>query len=249
MHRLRLYAPLIGLMISILLICDTLAFKVIVIKGHDFAVSGLIFPLGFLLASVITEVYGYALAGRIIWVQMLCQATFILTVNLFVIMPSSGDSLVTAHYFYIYHQFWHVLLGSTCAVVAAYFINDIMMSKLKIYLSGNYFIIRFVISNVISAGILVFISYPMNLYGLYSIDKILIVAFDTWIFKIFLAIILFPVAIFLQNTIKRIEKLDYFDYGISYNPFTVFNEHVQGINKFGEHGMDKGWQHEDCSNH
>src|SRR5262245_38051481 len=122
MYKLKLYAPLIGLMISVLLICDSLAFKVITINGFDFAVSGLIFPFGFLLASVITEVYGYALAGRIIWAQILCQASFILTVNLFVLLPSSNKSLNDS-YFILYHEFWRVLFGSSTAVITAYFIN------------------------------------------------------------------------------------------------------------------------------
>src|SRR5437762_502473 len=104
MHKLRLYAPLIGLMITILLICDTLAFKVVSIHGKNFAASGLIFPLGFLLASVITEVYGFTLAGRIIWVQLLCQAFFILTVNIFVLLPSTSDSMTTSQYFNLYHN-------------------------------------------------------------------------------------------------------------------------------------------------
>ena len=113
-----------------MLICDALAFKVISIYGYGFAASGLIFPLGFLLASIITEVYGFTLAGRIIWVQMLCQASFILTINLFVLLPSPGNSMSTSNYF----QFIiisEVLLASTTAVVSAYFINNIIMSKLN----------------------------------------------------------------------------------------------------------------------
>jgi len=153
MHKLRFYAPLIGLMITILLICDALAFKVVSIYGRNFAASGLIFPLGFLLASLITEVYGFTLAGRIIWVQLLCQASFILTINLFVLLPSPNESITAPYYFSLYQNLWHVLISSTTAIVFAYFINDIIMSKLKIYLFGNYFILRFITSNAISTAI------------------------------------------------------------------------------------------------
>lgn len=47
-----------------------------------------------------------------------------------------------------------------------------------------------------------------------------------------LSIILFPIAILLTNIFKRIEKLDYFDYGISYNPIGVFAEHICGENRY-----------------
>jgi queuosine precursor transporter len=247
MHRLKLYGPLIGLMITILLICDALAFKVVSIYGYDFSASGLIFPLGFLLASIITEVYGFTLAGRIIWVQLLCQASFILTVNLFVLLPSPDGSITGLHYLNLYQNLWRVLIAATIALVSAYFVNDIIMSKLKIYLSGKYFIIRFFISNAIGTAILVSISYPVNLYGLYSIDHIAIIALNTWAYKMVLAAILFPVAILLANAIKHIEKLDYFDYGISYNPINVFSENVHGENKYDKTNND-GWSHEGYSN-
>src|SRR5687768_9703580 len=88
MHHLKLYGVFVGLMITVLLTCDALAFKVVSIHGYDFAASGLIFPLSFMFASVLTEVYGFSLAGRIIWVQLLCQTLFILIVNIFVYLPS-----------------------------------------------------------------------------------------------------------------------------------------------------------------
>jgi uncharacterized integral membrane protein (TIGR00697 family) len=243
MHRLKLYGPLIGIMITILLICDALAFKVVSINGHDFAASGLIFPFSFLLASVITDVYGFILAGRIIWVQLTCQALFILTVNLVVFLPSPDSSSTAPHYLSLYQNLWHVLVASTIAVTSAYFVNDFTMSKLKIYMSGKYFMLRFLISNAIGKAILVSISYPINFYGLYSANHIAEIALNTWIYKMIIAVILFPVAILLANMIKRIEKLDYYDYGISYNPITVFSENVSGKNKY-EKPKNEEWYRE-----
>lgn len=241
MHKLKLYGLLVGLMITILLICDALAFKVVSIHGYDFSASGLIFPLGFLLASVITEVYGFTLAGRIIWVQILCQATFILTVNLFVLFSSPKESTTTLYYYNLYHNFWHVLIAATTALLLAYFVNDIIMSKLKIYLSGKFFTIRFLISNAISTAILVSISYPINLFGLYSMNHVAIIALNTWVYKMILAVLLFPIAILLANLIKHIEKLDYFDYGISYNPIAVFGDSTYGTNKYKKINLAEGY--------
>jgi len=62
-----------------------------------------------------------------------------------------------------------------------------------------------------------------------------------------LAILLFPLAIFLTNTIKRVEKLDYFDYGISYSPFSVFNEHISGENKYDKYNNSEEWYRESYS--
>jgi uncharacterized PurR-regulated membrane protein YhhQ (DUF165 family) len=68
-------------MVSLMLTCDALAFKIIEIHGYKFSASGLIFPINFMLAAVMTNSYGYNLAGRIIWIQLISQFIFIITVN------------------------------------------------------------------------------------------------------------------------------------------------------------------------
>lgn len=41
-----------------------------------------------------------------------------------------------------------------------------------------------------------------------------------------------PVSIWLTSTIKKFEGLDYYDYGISYNPMSVFSTKDVGVNKY-----------------
>ena len=79
-------------------------------------------------------------------------------------------------------------------------------------------------------------------------NHIAVIALNTWVYKMVLAVLLFPVAILLANTIKRIEKLDYFDYGISYNPISVFSENISGENKYDKINNIEGWYRESYSN-
>lgn len=112
-----------------------------------------------------TEVYGYNLAGRVVWIQFVCHVIFILTVNLLVLMPSPEGSTATQNYYNLYDNYWRVLIGSCIAMPTAYFINDLILSKLKIYLYGKIFIIRFLVSNIFGSAVLVTISYPINFYN------------------------------------------------------------------------------------
>ena len=129
---------------------------------------------------------------------------------------------------------WHVLIASTIAVICSYFVNDFIMSKLKIYYCGRLFLLRFFLSNAIATALLVSIAYPINLHGIYSSKEIVFIAINTWIYKMGIAIILFPFAVALTRLIKRIEKVDYYDYGISYNPLKVFNTISRGENRYGK---------------
>jgi queuosine precursor transporter len=233
MHRFRLYGILVGVMVSLMLTCDALAFKIIEIHGYKFSASGLIFPINFMLAAVMTDSYGYDLAGRIIWIQLISQLIFIMTVNLFVLLPSSSVDPISVLYASLYSNIWRVLIASSLAIFLAYFLNDFIMSKLKIYYMGNLFIIRFLLSNAVGKAALVCISYPINLYGIYSPIEITHIAFNTWVYKMIMALILFPIAIGLSCFIKKIEKTDYYDFGISYNPMRVFSIKNHGKNKYG----------------
>lgn len=235
MHSLKLYAVFIGLTVIIMAMCDTLIFKVIDIFGYDFAASGIIYSFSFFIASIMTEVYGYKLAGRVVWIQFLCHILFILTVNLFVLIPPSPNVSATNKdfsYLELYHNYWHVLLGSCIAMPTAYFINDLVLSKLKIYLYGKAFILRFIFSNFFGSAVLVTISYPINFYHQYAIDKIVQIAFHTWIYKVVIAMLLMPLGLWIAKIVKTIEGLDYYDYGISYNPLKVFVTSNAGINKY-----------------
>lgn len=45
-----------------------------------------------------------------------------------------------------------------------------------------------------------------------------------------MSVILLPVGIYLVNIIKRIEKTDYYDWQVSYNPLRVFGDSSAGKN-------------------
>jgi len=233
MHGLKLYGVFVGLTIMIMAMCDTLAFKIVNINGYDFAASGLIYSFSFFLASIMTEVYGYKLAGRIIWIQYLCHILFVITVNLFVLIPPS-PSWTEKDMFYknLYGNYWYILLGSCFSLPTAYFVNDLVLSKLKVYLYGKAFMLRYIFSNFFGSAVLVIISYPFTFYHQYPLDKIAQIAFHTWVYKVVIAMFLMPIGIWLSRYVKMIEGLDYYDYGISYNPLKVFATNNPGTNKY-----------------
>lgn len=232
MNNLKLYGLLVGLIIIIMALCDALTFKAVSIGGYNFAASGLIYSFSFFLLSIATEVYGYKLAGRIIWVQMICNIIFVLTMNLFVLLPSPEGSTMHSLYFGLYHNVWRVLIGSCISIPISYFLNSLIISKLKIYMYGKIFMLRFMVSNILGSAVLVSISYPINFYNQFTSSQIATIAFDTWVYKLIMATIFLPICIYLTKIIKKIEKMDCFDYDISYNPAGVFASGASGKNQY-----------------
>lgn len=224
--------PLSCMMVTVLLICDAVAFKAVTIFHLHIAASGLVFPLSFLIACIITEVYGYGLSGRVIWIQLLCSFAFILIVNALVIPGHENANNLNIQYYEIYHNYWRVILGTIAGTPLAYFITDILISKVKILLKGKLFILRYIVANVVGKFLLVGITYPINFYNVYPMEAIIKIILGTWLFKVAAAFVLSPLAIIISNKVKKIERLDTFDYGISYNPALVFRDTSQGSNQY-----------------
>ena len=231
MHHYKFYGFFIGALVMILISCDALAFKTIHFFGYEFAASGIIFVFSFPLASIATEVYGYQLAGRIIWIQLMCQLIFILLISFIVRLNVQENDTMALLYFSLYKNLWRVLLAGSLAVPTAYFINDMVLSLMKKYYGGFLFS-RMFFSNLLGQFLLVFISYPINFYHIYSLSHIIHIAVNTWVYKAIMAIALLPITGYLAKKIKRIEHLDFYDYGISYNPIKVFNANNPGENHY-----------------
>ncbi|HLB41613.1 MAG TPA: VUT family protein [Gammaproteobacteria bacterium] len=216
-------------MIVVILSCDALAFKTVNLFGHPLAASGLIFPLSFILISILAEVYGYAKSGRIIVTQLLCSFIFIGIVNVLVLLNHA--STIDSSYYLIYHSFWRVILGTLAGTPLAYFFTTMVLSRIKVTFA-NPFIFRFLVSNIVGKFLLVSITYPINFYHLHSVGFIISLILNTWLFKSCIAIIFAPIVLVLSAWVKRIEKLDTFDYGVSYNPANIFEEKQSGENLY-----------------
>lgn len=129
---------------------------------------------------------------------------------------------------------WRVLIGSCISIPVSYFINSLIISKLKIYMYGKIFMLRFMVSNILGSAILVSISYPINFYNQFTYSQIATIAFNTWAYKLIIAILFLPLCTYLTKAIKKIEKIDCFDYGISYNPTSVFGSGFSGKNQYAK---------------
>lgn len=221
-----IYEILLGLCITVMLACDTLAFATVDFYGFKLSASGVIFPLDFLLLGVATDAYGYKASGRIVWYMVFSQLLFIVLVNTISVLGHKIDNSTQAAYFFIYHSMWKLIFSSSTAILISYFINDffVSFSKIKVKFLEQKTIIRILLSSAISQAILVTISYPINLYGIYKYSDIFSIAFNTWIYKMICILVLIPIISILVLLIKKVDKSDAYDIGINYNPFLVFRK-------------------------
>ncbi|WP_387466832.1 VUT family protein [Photorhabdus sp. RM323S] len=219
----KLYGFFVGLTVTIMITCDTLVYKVYDIYQLKITASGIIFSLCFLFSTLLTEVYGYKLAVRSVWIMVFCQTIYVLPLNITSVIQSENN-VIAENYYALYHEFWRVMIGTWFSVPISYFFNGIVISKLKIVFSGQYFFIRYLIASMSTQAALLLTSYPISLSGKYNINELINIISTTWNYKVFMSICLLPLAVCLVDLVKKIEKTDYFDWNTSYNPLNVFTE-------------------------
>lgn len=115
------------------------------------------------------------------------------------------------------------MIGSWTSVPISYFINGLIISKMKIYFTGRWFLTRYIIGSMIAQAASLLSSYPISLSGKYSFEQLVNIISTTWCYKVAISLFLLSIAMWLVGLVKRIEKTDHYDWGVSYNPLKAFN--------------------------
>lgn len=217
-ENFRLYGLFVGLTVTIMITCDTLVYKVFDIYGFKITASGVVFSLCFLISTLITEVYGYRLSVRAIWIMVICQTFYVLILNAVSVVQTDSNEILRSYYS-LYHEFWRVMLGTWVSVPVSYFVNGFVISKMKIFFAGKYFFVRYVLGSMLTQASLLITAYPISLSGKYAIFDLFNIIGTTWLYKVLISIVLLPLAMFLVEMVKRVDKTDHYDWGESYNPF------------------------------
>jgi queuosine precursor transporter len=207
-----------ALFVTCLITANIIAVKVTSFGSILLPAAFIVFPVSYIFGDILTEVYGYRWARRIIWLGFACNLVFVVFAYLGGLLPSapfwSGQSAYQA----ILGYTPRLLLASFAGYLAGEFANSLVMSRLKIVTKGRFLWTRTVSSTVIGQGLdsvifltIAFINTPSYTPWLYLYH---------WSAKVIIEVVATPLTYLIVGYLKRVEKLDTFDQGVSYNPFS-----------------------------
>lgn len=210
------------LFIVVLVACEMTAFLTVNIKQINMPVSAIICPLLFAFSDLIAEVYGYSKIKRVIWNGLFCQlifgSFFAILINIELVTFSSN----IAAFKVVFSNIMRTNIVTFLAITSGMFINAIIISKLKLNMNGKVYWIRTIISSCSSGIAINLICYTL-LYLEYNevnwaLFKTVIVVF---LYGVIAAVIISPILSLIARMIKKIERIDTFDYNVNYNPFKI----------------------------
>lgn len=186
-----------------------------------FGAGVLFFPLSYVIGDVLTEIYGFAHARRVIWTGFASLAFMAFMAWVVVSLPPAEGWPHQAAYEAVYGNSWRIVLASVTAFWVGEFANSYVLARMKIWTAGKMLWTRTIGSTIIGQGLDSLIFYPLAFYGLagWPTDLLVQIVLSQWLIKTAWEALLTPVTYALVGWLKRREGVEVFDEGTDFSPF------------------------------
>ena len=204
----------------------------------------LFFPLGYVIGDILTEIYGFARARRVIWTGFAAMIFLAFMSYVVVSLPAfdgwacaasgfDGNGPLTSTtdpagpsgaicqqtYISVFGSTWRIVLASIIAFWAGEFVNSYVMAKMKVWTKGKALWTRTIGSTVFGQGVDSLIFYPIAFLGIWTTEAVVTVMITNWLLKVFWEAALTPVTYLVVNRLKKAEGVDLFDIDTDFSPF------------------------------
>lgn len=196
------------------------------IFGENFIYGAgvLFFPLSYVFGDVLTEVYGYARARKVIWVGF-CGVFFASIMSFIIVeLPPAPGWEGQEAYALIFGQVPRIVLASLIAFFTGEMINAYVMARMKIWTKGKHLWTRTIGSTVVGQGADSLIFYPVAFFGIWENDVLLTVMLSNFLIKVSWEAILTPVTYKIVGFLKKAENVEIFDNKTDFSPFKINTE-------------------------
>jgi uncharacterized integral membrane protein (TIGR00697 family) len=189
---------------------------------HSFGAGVFFFPLSYVFGDILTEVYGYARARRIVWMGFasLLFASF-MAWFIVKIPPAPGWSANQPAYEIVFGAAPRIVAASLIAYCCGEFINSFTLAKMKVFTAGKHLWMRMIGSTVFGEGVDTLLFYPLAFYGIWSNELLLGVMLSNYVLKVSWEVVLTPITYKIVNFLKRVENEDYYDRDTNFTPFSI----------------------------
>lgn len=193
--------------------------------GLSFGTGNLFFPIGYIFGDILTEVYGYARARRVIWMGFfaLVFAAFMSSVIL-ALPPAASEpfnAVLQPALETVFGNTYRIVIGSMVAYWVGDFVNSYVMAKMKVLTGGRHLWMRTIGSTMAGQGVDSLIFYPIAFAGVWSGESLIKVIAFNFAFKTLFEALMTPFTYLAVNALKRREGVDVYDVDTNFTPFRI----------------------------
>jgi uncharacterized integral membrane protein (TIGR00697 family) len=193
------------------------------IGAVTFGAGVLFFPISYVFGDILTEVYGYARARRVIWCGFGALAFASIMASIVVALPPAPFWHHQGAYEVAFGSTWRIVAASMVAYFCGEFVNSFVLAKMKIATRGRWLWTRTIGSTIAGEAVDSALFYPLAFYGggIIPDEALPLLVLSQFIVKVGVEVVFTPVTYKIVGALKKAEGEDYYDTNTRFTPFTL----------------------------
>lgn len=190
-----------------------------------FGAGNIFFPISYIFGDVLTEVYGYAKARKVIWAGFGAMLFATLMSQVVINLPADPatkyNAVIQPALEVVFGNTWRIVAASIFAFWVGDFVNSYVLARLKVITRGRHLWTRTIGSTICGQGVDSLLFYPIAFAGIWEPGTLLKISLFNWAFKVCIEVLMTPLTYLACNRLKKAEGEDYYDRGTDFTPFSL----------------------------
>ena len=217
-HR---FVIVVAVFITSLMTANIIAVKLVSVFGLIMPAGVVIFPLSYIFGDVLTEVYGYSRARRVIWLGFFCNLILVAAVWVGNVLPPAPFWDGQAAYERILGYTPRLLASSFLAYGVGEFANSYVLARMKVATRGRWLWMRTIGSTLVGQGLDSLVFILLAFWGTIPLGGLISAIVIQWLVKSAYEAAATPLTYRVVNHLKRSEGVDVYDYDTRFNPLSI----------------------------
>jgi queuosine precursor transporter len=209
------------LFVTCLLTANVTASKLVTAGSLTLSAGIVIFPVSYILGDVLTEVWGYAAARRVIWLGFGANLLMVAAIWAGGALPPAPFWKGQAAYEEILGQTPRILAASFAAYLVGEFANAYVLARLKIATAGRWLWVRTIGSTVVGQGLDSLVFVALAFAGTVASGTLIEIFVNQWLVKVVYEAAATPLTYLAVGWLKARERIDTYDVHTDFNPLRL----------------------------
>ncbi len=216
------YYDIVGMSFVAVLLVSTVAAQKLFAFGPFTLTAGIIvFPFAYIFGDILTEVYGYAKARRVVWIGFAANLFLAIICVIATALPPAPGWPFQNEFASVLNFVPRIVIASLIAYLMGEFVNSFVMAKMKVRTQGKHLWARTIGSTVVGQGVDTVIFALIAFWGVLPGSVLLAMMASGYLFKVAYEVLVTPFTYVIVKKLKKAEGVDHFDIGTNFSPFRL----------------------------